>query len=186
MQIAFRGRCAFDTMVGSILPRNRDILTAKFLDSPATHMLCIDSDIGFTPDDVEALLDTGLDFIGGCYPKKQPDREIPARLNGKIENGVLGVEYAPAGFLMLSRECVERMVGAYRKSEYATEHGRAWALWSPPVVAPGTPYVGEDIAFCNRWSEIGGSIWIHPGVVLSHHGDHCYMPDSNSPLKFSM
>lgn len=183
-QIAFRGRCDFETMVGSILPRNRDILTAKFLDSPATHMLCVDSDIGFTPIDVQQLLDTEKDFVSGCYSKKQPDREIPAKLNGLVDNGVLGAVYAPAGFMLLSRECVERMVGAYRKYEYITEHGRAWAIWSPPV-GPGMPYVGEDIAFCNRWTDIGGSIWVHPGVVLNHYGDHCYSPPKDTPLRFS-
>lgn len=181
-QSRFRDRCAFETFVGSILPRNRDILTAKFLDSPASHMLCVDSDIGFTASDVDALLSADVDFVTGCYAKKQPDREIPAKLNGKVKDGLLGAEWAPAGFMLLSRECVERMVGAYRKLEYATQFGRAWGLWSPPF-GPGQPYIGEDVAFCNKWTDIGGSIWVHPGVILSHFGDYCYTPDSAS-MKF--
>jgi hypothetical protein len=183
-QIAFQGKCDFHTIVGSILPRNRDVLTSKFLDSPATHMLCVDSDIGFTPNDVHALLDSNVDFVSGCYPKKQPNREIPAKLNGKSGNGLLGAEWAPAGFMLLSRECVERMIGAYRKWEYITEFGRCWGLWSP-TFGPGQPYVGEDVAFCNRWTEIGGSIWIHPGVLLSHAGDHTYSADADK-LQFSL
>ena len=178
MQIAYRDRCAFETYQGSFLPRNRDILTALFLNSGATHMLCLDSDIGFTPDHVQSLLDTDLDFVSGCYAKKQPDREIPAKLNGKVSNGTLGVDYAPAGFMLLSRACVERMVGAYRSLIYNTKHGHAWGLWTP------THNTGEDVAFCNRWTAIGGSIWIHPGVVLNHYGEQCYAPDPND-LKFS-
>jgi hypothetical protein len=129
MQIAFRDRCCFETHVGSFLPKNRDALTARFLDSEATHFLCLDSDIGFSPEDVQALLDTNLDFVSGCYAKKQPDREIPARLNGLAGNSVIGADFVPGGFILLSRACVERMVGAYRKLEYQTARGRAWALW---------------------------------------------------------
>lgn len=178
-QTRFANRIAFDTHLGSFLPRNRDVLTAHFLDSGATHMLCLDSDIGFTPDDVQALLDTDLDFVSGCYAKKQPDREIPAKLNGKVSGDCLGVEHAPAGFLMLSRGCVERMVGAYRKLEYQSTNGRAWGLWQP------TNNNGEDVSFCYRWTEIGGSIWIHPGVILNHYGEHCYTPGSGVDMKFS-
>ena len=159
MQTAFRGRCAFETHVGSFLPRNRDILTARFLDSEADYFLCLDSDIGFGSDDVEALLSTNLDFVSGCYAKKQPDREIPARLNGLTGDSVLGAEYVPAGFILLSRACVERMVGAYRKMEYKTMTGRAWALWAS-TFEPGNEYTGEDIAFCKcRIEQVAAICW---------------------------
>jgi hypothetical protein len=47
----------------------------EFLRSDATHLMFIDSDIGFNPNDVIALLalqsdDSPYDVIGGPYPKK--------------------------------------------------------------------------------------------------------------------
>ena len=184
-QTAFPNRCQFDTLKGSFLPRNRDILTARFLDSAASHMLCLDSDIGFTPDNVNDLLNHDVEFVSVCYSKKQAVREIPAKLNGKTKDGLLGANHVPAGFVMLSRSCVERMVGAYRHLEYHSPQ-KLWALWSS-IFDPNTTYSGEDVAFCDRWTAIGGEIWIDPGVILSHYGDSCYLPetDSNGLLKFS-
>lgn len=173
---AFRDRIRIQTQVGSILPRNRDILTAQFIESPATHMLCIDSDIGWKPEHVQALLDTGKDFISGTYCKKQEDRGIPAGLTGKRVGQLLEADYLPGGFLLLSRACIERMVGAYREMEYmAPPFGRIWALWAP-LFEQGVTYAGEDVAFCSRWKKIGGEMWMHRGVVLEHYGELAYVP----------
>lgn len=175
---AFAGRIAFEVQSGSFLPRNRDILTARFLDSGATHMLCVDSDIGWVPAQAQLLLDSGKDFISGCYPKKQPDRAIPAKLLGRHEGELWQAEYVPGGFLLLSRACVERMVGAFRKLEYTHNEHRCWALWSS-LFEYGGSYDGEDVAFCRRWTSIGGEIWLHQGVSLKHFGEHCFeIPES--------
>lgn len=175
--VAFRDRIKIVQQGGSFLPRNRDILTRHFLDSPATHMLCVDSDIGWAPDDVQALLDTGKDFVSGCYAKKQPNRQIPAGLLSRREGQLIEASYVPGGFLLLSRPCVERMVGAYRDLAYRVpEIGTVWALWAS-IYDRVTGYDGEDVAFCRRWRDIGGEIWLHSGVILRHFGELCYVPD---------
>lgn len=60
----------------SLITRARNYCVDEFLRSDATHLMFIDSDIGFTPQDVIALLalqsadDSPYDVIGGPYPKK--------------------------------------------------------------------------------------------------------------------
>jgi hypothetical protein len=59
----------------SLITRARNYCADEFLRSEATHMLFLDSDIGFNPQDVIALLalqdDEGdYDVIGAPYPKK--------------------------------------------------------------------------------------------------------------------
>ena len=59
----------------SLITRARNYCADEFLRSDATHMLFIDSDIGFNPQDVLALLaiqddDSPYDVIGAPYPKK--------------------------------------------------------------------------------------------------------------------
>ena len=60
----------------SLIQRARNYITDEFLNrSDCTHMMFIDSDIGFDPRDVLALLalcsdDSPYDIIGGPYPKK--------------------------------------------------------------------------------------------------------------------
>ena len=59
----------------SLITRARNYCVDEFLRSGMTHMMFIDSDIGFNPDDVIALLalqsdESDYDIIGGPYPKK--------------------------------------------------------------------------------------------------------------------
>lgn len=59
----------------SLITRARNYCCDEFMRSGATHLMFIDSDIGFDPRDVIALLalsseDSEYDVIGGPYPKK--------------------------------------------------------------------------------------------------------------------
>jgi hypothetical protein len=59
----------------SLITRARNYCADEFMRSNATHLMFIDSDIGFNPNDVIALLAlqddaSPYDVIGGPYPKK--------------------------------------------------------------------------------------------------------------------
>lgn len=59
----------------SLITRARNYCVDEFMRSSATHLMFIDSDIGFNPQDVLALLalmtdDSPYDVMGGPYPKK--------------------------------------------------------------------------------------------------------------------
>ncbi len=59
----------------SLVTRARNYCVDEFMRSGATHLMFIDSDIGFNPQDVIAMLamqsdESPYDVIGGPYPKK--------------------------------------------------------------------------------------------------------------------
>ncbi|NBQ97605.1 MAG: hypothetical protein EBU12_05170 [Microbacteriaceae bacterium] len=59
----------------SLITRARNYCADEFMRSDASHMIFLDSDIGFNPQDVLALLalqsdDSDYDVIGAPYPKK--------------------------------------------------------------------------------------------------------------------
>jgi hypothetical protein len=54
----------------SLITRARNYLVDEFLRSGCTHLLFIDSDIQYNPQDILALLALDLDIAGGPYPKK--------------------------------------------------------------------------------------------------------------------
>jgi len=54
----------------SLITRARNYLADEFMRSDYTHLLFIDSDIHFNPQDVFALLAIDKDIIGAPYPKK--------------------------------------------------------------------------------------------------------------------
>jgi hypothetical protein len=58
----------------ALISRARSTLLAAFLDNPsATHLLFVDADISFEPQQVERLLRFDKDFTGALYPLKSMD-----------------------------------------------------------------------------------------------------------------
>src|SRR5580704_18436823 len=121
----------------ALITRARASLVAQFLDDPkATHLLFVDADIGFEPDQVTRLINCGADVCAAIYPIKridwdkvravtQADRPNPpaAALNYVLDvqdpnavitrAGFAKVRYAGTGFLMVRRRALERMCAHY-------------------------------------------------------------------------
>jgi hypothetical protein len=121
----------------SLVTRARNELVHRFLaHEHATHLMFIDADIGFSPDQVIRLLRFDADVTAGAYPLKQydwekveravkagrPDVQISAlhyvlawEGKGTIEtkNGFARVNRAGTGFLLIRRNVIERMCQAH-------------------------------------------------------------------------
>jgi hypothetical protein len=117
----------------ALITRARANLVTMFLDDPAaTHLLFVDADIGFTPDQVFRLIESGADVVAGVYPIKQVNWDKAKRmLEGNrppapaaaldyvleiedpdrivVLNGFTRVRFAGTGFLMIRRHVLERM-----------------------------------------------------------------------------
>ena len=58
----------------ALITRARASLLSQFLDDPgATHLLFIDADIGFEPEQVFRLLECGAEMCAAVYPIKRID-----------------------------------------------------------------------------------------------------------------
>ncbi len=134
----------------ALITRARANLVTLFLDDPAaTHLLFVDADIGFTPEQVFRLIESGADMVAGCYPIKQVDWDKvkrvvasgqpnlgPASLDYvlevdnpdqvKVVGGFARVRYAGTGFLMVRRHALERMCAhpLYAPLKFLREHSR--------------------------------------------------------------
>jgi hypothetical protein len=133
----------------SLITRARNYLVDEFLRSDYTHMLFIDSDIHFNPQDVIALLALDKDVIGGPYPKKSmnwsniataarnhPDldpKELEGLVGEYVFNVVKGTQQFQVteplevmeigtGFMMIKREVFTKMEAEYPMIRYKPDH----------------------------------------------------------------
>ncbi len=135
-------------MTGSdaLITRARQNVVAQFLAiEAATHLLFIDADIGFEPEQVFRLLDFDVPMSAAVYPIKRIDwdkvaataragREPlhAAALSYMVEfldsgpiatrDGFAKVSYAGSGFLMIRREALLAMIERYPELRYAHDH----------------------------------------------------------------
>jgi len=174
----------------SLITRARNTIVANFLDTPdATHLLFIDADIGFEPDEVYRLLALGEDLVAGRYPVKARDwakiREVartgPADV--KLESAALEYvgqpcdvaeiearsgfctgTYAGTGFMLIRRAVLERLIAAHPETKY-----RSIQTFPRPKSVTGA-YLSEDFTFCKRWRDLGGRLWLDTQSRLTHVG----------------
>lgn len=55
----------------SLIQRGRNALVDQFMQTKCTHLLFIDADIKFNPQDIPPMVDADVDILCGIYPKKE-------------------------------------------------------------------------------------------------------------------
>jgi len=136
----------------SLITRARNYLVDEFLRSDFTHLVFIDSDINFAPNDVLALVALDKDIIAGPYPKKTIAWEkvkqavdggfadeypqnlhkytgdfvfnpVPGTTSFKVDEP-LEVMEAGTGFMAIRRETFIKFQESYPELKYTPDHAR--------------------------------------------------------------
>jgi hypothetical protein len=133
----------------SLITRARNYLVDEFLRSGFTHLLFIDSDIHYAPQDIVALMALDKDVVGGPYPKKSinwgnvaqaarnnPNLE-PKELEGLVGEYVFNVVKGTSqfqvteplevleigtGHMMVKRHVFEKMQESFPNIKYKPDH----------------------------------------------------------------
>jgi hypothetical protein len=169
------------TTSGSLLVRERNDLLKAFLETDATHIMMIDSDIGWNPLDIKRLIDHNEDFVAALYPARGPENyflfrgvyEGPEKRMKPSEKCLLEMEYIPAGFMLVKREVIQNMIDFFPELYYepkdpSLKHTSGYHLFA--VELWEGEFWGEDYVFCRRARQAGFRIWIDPVVKLDHAG----------------
>ena len=119
----------------SLITRCRNSIVAEFLATPGyTHLMWVDADLGFTPEAVLRLLDSGHPVAAGVYPFKhlapgqdgQPQglrysfNPLPGGLVPRPD-GFAAVRDVPCGFMLIRREAIETLVRALPELRYVPD-----------------------------------------------------------------
>jgi hypothetical protein len=202
----------------SLITRARNTIVENFRrNKEATHLLFVDSDILFRPEDVIKMLGLGHDLVCGAYPKKcinwdhvrkaakadeddlgrfaaqfvinpivdaekVQDGYMPSEADG---NGCVAILDGATGFMLLSRECIDKMVAAYPETRHLHDmHGdrtERYALFDCAII--DGRYLSEDYLFSRRWQKIGGKVWCYLGAILGHVGSYTFLGDITTLYK---
>ena len=199
----------------ALITRSRNTLVSAFLDMPdMTHLMFIDADIAFEPEQVSRLLDFDEDLVAGLYPLKVNDwsqHEARQARHGEPPNlaalsyvgtfcegealerrgdFATGV-YAGTGFMLIRRRVLEILAEAHPELRYGAMHvyprptrqsTRQFALFECMIEPQTGIYLSEDYAFCRRWLEQGGKIWLDTRSKLTHIGSHSFNGDTSLRL----
>jgi hypothetical protein len=193
----------------SLITRARNFIVSQFLDrQDFTHLLFIDSDIGFDPTIVPRYLNAAKDIVAGIYPLKHfdleairalpPERSQASALNyvarlceNEVPNvdGFARAESAGTGFMLIRRNVLEAMARKHSELKYersGTMGGRGanlYALFDTSLDRDQGLYLPEDYTFCNRWRAMGGEIWVDVRSKFTHVGTFEYHGDFSALLE---
>lgn len=134
-----------------------------------------------TPQMTDAqFAEAGLNYVGQpCLGKEREEID-----------GFVTATYAGTGFKLIKRSVLERMIEAYPETKYEVAHvwprpktrsENQYALFDCMIEPKTNIYLSEDFAFCRRWRQLGGKIWLDTQSRLTHIGVYKYegTPDIN-------
>lgn len=161
----------------------RATMLRRALDAKADIIVFLDHDLSWEPEDLLRLIQTPGDVVAGTYRFKTDEVEYMGALESDQygrpitrDDYAVRAEWAPAGFLKITAACVERFMRAYPQLVYGPAYAPSVDLFNHG--AHEGVWYGEDVAFCRRWRECGGEVWIATDLRLTHHtADKAYPGD---------
>lgn len=160
------------------IAKARNNLVQQFIDRKGDSLFFIDADQGWSSQAFIKMVRDDHEFIAAAVPKKldettfnNADLIINEKGQCTVEGNLLKTKTIGTGFMRLKRSVIEKMVAAYPETYRPGDGGPQplHPLLFETKIIDGQ-FWGEDLVFCKKWEEIGGSIWIEPNVNLQHVG----------------
>lgn len=155
----------------------------------ATHILSIDSDMGWDEHDVVKMLLLKRDFLAAVGPKKiypitfaynnSDDNFKQLPLIHEIETNVAEVSEVGGAFVLMTKECCQKLADAHPELRFhGDEDVMEYAIYDPVYITSDDGSLirrlSEDYAVCYRWRQLGGKIEVLLDATLQHVGSHTF------------
>ncbi len=148
--------------------------------------------ITIEPDAIYRLIEKDVPLCLTPYPVKgygannqlQFIVHFPDKDNVRIQkDGFAEITAGPTGFMMIKREVFEKLAKEYPERKTVNKQlvgnkvetmEKGWYTFFETAQDPENGYLGEDIAFCRLWTNIGGKIYADTQTPLTHFGSHAF------------
>lgn len=163
----------------SLIQHVRSKVAHRFLQSKATRLFWVDSDIVWKGSDFLRLvaMSSKLECVCGSYTRKSDPPEFMLNLDAETvetnEYGCIPIKGAGLGFTCVHRHVVERLAGNAPRVRF------------PDMPGENVPHIfrcdefegearGEDMAFFADVRALGYTVNLDPAVTLGHVGSKVY------------
>ena len=161
----------------TLLVAARNNFVHKFLKSDCTHLLMIDSDLGWNPAEFMEFIKSDKDFLAGIYPSRTVAKTFVYHPSINEDNSfvadgfLIKSTFVPSGFIMLKKEALQKMVKHFKELSYKSKDGlgdEGTLLFNTEII--DGEFCSEDYVFCKRAEEAGLQIWVDPRITFNHAG----------------
>jgi hypothetical protein len=167
----------------SMVARGRSYLASQFLTNEAcahcTDFVFVDTDLSWEGDEFINLCSHDVDVVGGSYPFKDDSGDFPLRWHpdGFDENMRLWrVDAVTPGFFRVTRKALEKMARLMPHLEFkdrGTAEGQKFYMFFDNAVR-STGVYDEGYTFCEKWRQLGGTVWLDPDTNITHIGQKAF------------
>jgi hypothetical protein len=153
----------------------RNVLANEFLKRKNFDtLICIDSDIGFTRQNLQDLIHSDEDLVSGLYTDKcQPPMPFcrandgqPVPLADIPTQGMLPARFLPGGFLKINRSVFQAIIDKGMAPTYGA--GAFHLFFQGRIILDNL--LSEDYSFSTLCFDAGIQGWINCGIRLNHDG----------------
>lgn len=154
----------FIMRIGCDLISARTGLVRQALSDPeATHILFIDHDMHFLPDNgvspIQKLLDRDKDIVGAPYNFRSFPLRSTAVPLGEANEDIYKCRVVPTGFLLINLDVFRKIPEPWFRFGYNDKGEMIW---------------GEDTYFCQKAIENGYDCWADAKTTVNHLGEYIY------------
>jgi len=163
-----------------------DMMTMDF-----TDILLIDADETWNPETVVKMTLLPDEIVGASYRMKNRWNDYTGSILYKdglpvgrmLDDGLplLQATSLPGGFMRIKVSALRKMADAYPDLKADDGSGPMTQFFSR-MVHNGVVYC-QDAAFCKRWTDMGGTLWMDPTAKIGHWGLTCYDGDLEAKLR---
>ncbi|MGG3811473.1 hypothetical protein ABEV34_07485 [Methylorubrum rhodesianum] len=146
------------------------------------YVLLIDSDMGFTFNNVKMLIENDVDIVSASYTTRSfPIRQITVPANGK---GLVKCSRVPGGFLLMKRSAImkleEDFINKGRERATLLPGMKYFHFFGTSIDEKTGLFLGEDYSFCERVAQASIDIHCDFDVRVSHVGDYVFKNDQQT------
>lgn len=184
----------------AMISHARNDCVKNFLDGDYTKLLFVDADIGFEPNDFWRLLRRDEDIAFAPYITKNISGPAKSKFvlkfkdpdNKRVQpDGFIEALSGPTGFMMIDRKTFTKLDEAYPDSATRMtqiKNGEVVEDLNYPsyfdcITHETQGALGEDISFCKKWEEMGGTMWADTEAALTHYGIYSFQSQLGLSLK---